>query len=205
MIGWELFFFFNATATTGIYTLSLHAALPLLPVLAGLLPACQGGLAPIAWLAPGAVALALALPPTQYLVAVNRQRRALAVVLVATALAAVANHAALTGGFGLVGVAAATAASYAVYFLLVVAVSIWTELSRPERLHAVVMLAVALVPTLAVATALERSWPGATADVRTTLAKTAAVVAVWALTATFTWHRGGWREAFRKESQEQDR
>ena len=29
-IGWESFFFFNDTATTEIYTLSLHDALPIL-------------------------------------------------------------------------------------------------------------------------------------------------------------------------------
>jgi O-antigen/teichoic acid export membrane protein len=140
------------------------------------------------------------LPATQYLVAVNRQRRALAVVVVAVALGAVANHVALTRGHGLVGVAVATALSYLAYFVLAVAVSLWRELDRGERLRLAVLLAVTLVPTLCVAVTLERRWPGMDVDWGPALAKTAAVAVTWGLVAAFAWRRAGWSRAFRKTS-----
>jgi O-antigen/teichoic acid export membrane protein len=180
--------------------LVLPAALAMVlapPVLARLLPAYQPGLAALAWLAPGAVFLALALPATQCLVAVDRQRRALAVVLVAVALGAIANHVALSGGWGLVGVAAATAAAYVAYFVMAVAAALWAELNVRQRLRWTVVLAVVTVPTLCMAGAVQRCWPGARADVTVTLAKTSAVVAVWALSAGFAWHRGGWGRTLR--------
>jgi O-antigen/teichoic acid export membrane protein len=162
------------------------------PVLVRLLPDYQVGLAPLMWLAPGAVALSLALPATQYLIAVNRQGRALAAVLAALGFAAVTNHVALVGGWGLVGVAGTTAASYLAYFVLALAVSIWIELDAAERLRMAVVLSVVMVPPLSVAAALERCWPGDRADLTTTLAKLAAVGVVWSLVAAYGWQRGRW-------------
>ncbi len=92
--------------------IALPAALAIVvapPLLAWLLPDYQTGLPPLTWLVPGAVALTLALPCSQYLVAVGRQRRALAGVLIAAIIAALGNHLALSGGYGLIGVAKATA------------------------------------------------------------------------------------------------
>ena len=166
-------------------------------VLARLLPDYRTGLAPLVWLVPGVLALCLALPASQYLVAVNRQRRALAAVLVATPFGAAGNHLALTGGYGLVGVAAATATAYVVYLVLVVRISLWAELDRAGRLRYLAMLGLALTPTVGLAIVLERLWPGEECDWTTTAAKVAAVGVVWGMTMAAGWHHGRWREAIR--------
>jgi O-antigen/teichoic acid export membrane protein len=181
--------------------IGLPAALAIVaapPLLGWLLPDYRPGLAPLVWLVPGVIALALALPGSQYLVAVGRQRRALVAIVAATALAAVGNHFALVGGYGLVGVAAATAGAYAAYFLLTAAISIWPELDRHDRLRYVTMLALLLVPVLCAAFVLERVWPAAAADWITTGLKTLAVAATWMASAAIAWRRGGWHAEFRK-------
>ena len=181
--------------------MALPAALAVLaapPVLRWLLPDYQSGLSPLVWLVPGVVALVLALPASQYLVAVGRQRRALIVVLVATAVAALGNHLALRGGYGLVGVAAATAGGYAVYYVLGVAVSLWRELDGPGRLRYVGMLALALGPTLVLTVLLEQTWPAMQTHWTITLAKVVAVTAVWGLTVAVGWHHGGWARQFQR-------
>ena len=64
--------------------MSLPGALAIVaapPVLARMLPDYHAGLAPIIWLVPGAIALAVALPASQYLIAVAHERRALAAVI----------------------------------------------------------------------------------------------------------------------------
>jgi O-antigen/teichoic acid export membrane protein len=169
-------------------------------VLVRLLPDYRTGLPPLIWLAPAVVALVLALPGSQYLVAVGRQRRALAAVLVATGLAALGNHVALRGGYGLMGVAAATAAGYVIYFVLVVAASLWIELDRAGRVRYVAMLALVLGPTLASTALLERAWPRAQSDWTIVLAKVAAVSAIWGLSVALGWHHGGWGRELRRDS-----
>jgi len=180
--------------------MALPAALAIVaapPILSRLLPDYHLGLAPLAWLVPGVVALGLALPASQYLIAVNRQGRALTAVVAAIALGAVGNHLALVGGYGLVGVAAATALSYLAYFLLAMRISIWIELDRARRLQHAAMLGLALLPTITSAMVLERVWAGVEADWPTTAAKVAAVTIVWMICAAVAWHHGRWREAFR--------
>jgi O-antigen/teichoic acid export membrane protein len=168
------------------------------PILGRLLPDYELGLEPLVWLVPGAVALALALPASQYLVAVDRQRRALLTIVVATAISAAGNHFALKHGYGLVGVAAATAIGYFVYFVLTVAVSLWPKLGPAERLRYVGILALVLVPTLVSALWLERLWPGLQTDWATVVAKVMAVLVVWLLTVGTGWRYGGWQGAVQK-------
>jgi len=178
----------------------LPAALALMmapPVLARLLPDYETGLAPLRYLVPGAVALVLALPGSQYLIAVGRQRRALAAVLIATAVAALGNHVALSGGYGLPGVAAATAAGYVVYFLIVSAVSLWGDLDGPARTRYAAMLALAVGPTLGLALCLQQSSPPAETGWPTVALQTAAVLAVWGLAIAYGWFHGGWGREFR--------
>lgn len=181
--------------------MALPAALAIVaaPALLGwLLPDYQPGLAPLVWLVPGVVALCVALPAAQYLVAVKHQNRALAAVVTATVLAALGNHLALAGGHGLVGVAVATALSYVVYGVLTVSISLWPRLDRPGRSRYFAMLGLALVPSIGLAIALERLQPGVEAGFLTTLAKVAAVVLVWTVTVLIGWHHGGWRSAVRR-------
>jgi O-antigen/teichoic acid export membrane protein len=114
----------------------LPAALAILaapPVLRALLPKYEDGLAPLVWLVPGIVALALALPCSQYLVAVGRSRSVLAVLVVCCALATAGNYLALTAGGGLIGVARTMTAANTLYLALLAAVSLWPQLAAAER------------------------------------------------------------------------
>ena len=178
-------------------SMALPAALAIVvapPLLARLLPDYRSGLAPLVWLVPGVVTLCVALPASQYLVAVNRQKRALVAVATATMLAGVGNHLALRGGYGLVGVAAATAAAYAVYWGLTVSISLWPELDAAHRGRYLGMLALLMGPTLLAAVVLERLRPGVEADLVTTAAKAALVTSVWCLAAWVGWRHGRWNE-----------
>jgi O-antigen/teichoic acid export membrane protein len=164
------------------------------PLLAWLLPDYQSGLPSLRCLVPGAVFMTLALPGSQYLVAINCQQRALVAVLLATAVGAAGNFVAIRGGFGLMGVAAATAIGYAIYWLLIVGMSLWRELDAAGRLRYVVMLAVALAPTLGAALLLDRTNKHAVA------ANTAAVVLVWMLTVALGCRWGKWLEELKERS-----
>jgi len=164
------------------------------PVLGWLLPRYRPGLVPMIWLIPGAILLTIAAPASQYLIAINRQRRAVAVVAAVVVVAAVANRLALAAGWGLTGVAAATTASYACYFVLVVGVSLWIELSPGERWRWLGTIGLALVPTLAVALPLVQIEPSASVNWLALAARAAVVVGVWSICAAITWRLGGWRE-----------
>ncbi|MBN2295070.1 MAG: lipopolysaccharide biosynthesis protein [Pirellulales bacterium] len=166
------------------------------PILGWLLPKYEAGLTPLVWLAPGTLALAIALPAGQYLVAVNLQRRALMVISFATVFAALGNHFTLTAGWGLLGVGMATAAVYVFYFVLLLAVSIWPELRPADRLRYVAMLLVTLVPTMATALWLEQHWPLSDAGWDVVFYKAAIVVVVWVCTTGFVWRAGGWHRVW---------
>ncbi|MEA1951272.1 MAG: oligosaccharide flippase family protein [Planctomycetota bacterium] len=179
--------------------MALPAALAIVaaaPVLGRLLPKYEPGLAPLVWLVPGALALAISLPAGQYLVAVNRQRRALLVVSIATLIGVVGNHFTLTAGWGLLGVAMATAAAYVFYFVLLLLVSIWPELTPAGRLRYMAMLLVTLVPTMVTALWLEQRWPGAECGWNFLFLKMAAVVLVWSVTVAGVWRIGGWHRVW---------
>ncbi len=101
--------------------LSLPAGLAIVvapPVLQLLLPDYREGLAPLVWLIPGIVAVAMALPCSQCLVAAGRGRCVLVVLLVCSALTAVANHLVLTSGGGLTAVAQVMTAANIGYLIL---------------------------------------------------------------------------------------
>jgi hypothetical protein len=182
--------------------MALPAAVALVlasPVLGRLLPDYRVGLAPLVWALPGVLLQSLALPPSQYLVAVDRQNRALFAVLIATGLALVGNHLALTYGYGLIGVAAATTVSYAAYFVLSAAISIWPDLDSADRFRYLAMLLLALVPTIGLAIVLEYLLPGLTSDWPIIVAKLVAVVAAWGASVRIGWQHGRWGEALRKK------
>jgi O-antigen/teichoic acid export membrane protein len=164
-----------------------------------LLPDYQAGLAPLLWIVPGAVAQAMALPAGQYLVAIDRQNRALVVVAIAALLAAAGDYLAVAGGYGLVGVAAATSGAYVVYYVLSVATALWGELDRQERTRYIAMMGLALAPTIGLAIVLERLWPGNSTSWTLTAGKLGAVAAVWATVAWTGWRCGGWGSELRGE------
>lgn len=182
--------------------LSLLAGLAMVaavPVLSRLFPDYRLGVAPALWLIPGAVALGLSLPASQCLAAVYRERWALGAVLAGVALAAAGNYAALHGGRGLVGVAIATSAAYVVYFLLLVAISLWREIDAPARRRYAVALTFSVAPVLGLAAALELTWPGSECSLAMVAAKGASVCAVWSAVAIAGWRWGGWRTIWREE------
>lgn len=168
------------------------------PVLGRLFPAYRPGVAPALWLVPGAVALGLGLPANQYLVAVYRERWALAAVLSGVAIAALGNYAALAAGYGLIGVAASTSCAYLVHFVLLAAISLWLELDAAARLRYVLTMALILIPVLGLAAGLEYAWPGDEANLAAVACKAFAVLAVWLGAAAVGW-RCGWREIWREE------
>lgn len=168
------------------------------PLLARMLPDYRPGLAPLVWLTPGAVALAMALPASQYLVAVEREGRALWAAAVATALGAAGIHAAILAGAGLCGVAAATAASYLAYLFLSVAVSFWRDLTPHDRTRFVAMHLLTLCPAMTLAIALRRFAPVEDLPWTTCAAEAALVLAVWAACAAAAWRWGGWDREFRR-------
>jgi hypothetical protein len=168
------------------------------PVLGRLFPAYRPGVAPALWLVPGAVALGLALPANQYLVAVYRERWALAAVLSGVVLAALGAYAALSLGYGLVGVAASTSCAYVVHFILLAAISLWIELDRKARLRYVLAMSLILVPVIGLAAWLEYAWPGDTVNLLLPAVKACLVFAAWAGAAAVGWHCG-WREIWREE------
>jgi O-antigen/teichoic acid export membrane protein len=182
--------------------IALPAALAMVavpPLLGTLLPDYRAGLLPMLWLIPGAIGLTLALVPGQYLVAVDRQNWSLYSVLLATGIAALGNHLALRGGFGLQGVAIATSGSYLAYFVLT-AIPLWLDLDRVGRLRFGVMHALVVIPTLAVAGLLELARPAAAVGLTAMLAKAGLVTIVWGMTLAVGWQYGGWREAIRKRT-----
>ena len=166
------------------------------PVLGWLLPKYHAGLAPTCWLIPGAVLLTLAMPANHYLIAVNRQRRTVLIVAAVIALAALANHLVLTAGLGLIGVAMATTAAYACYYLLVVVASLWGELPKGERFRYLGMTSLALLPTLLVALLVAQVEPSTTIDWSSLAARGALVVTIWSITSAAVWRLGDWREHF---------
>ena len=175
--------------------MALPAALAMVlavPLLSALLPDYQTGLPALVWLAPGSVALVLSLPAGQYLVAVGRQNRALFAIIPAIGLAALGNHIALRGGFGLTGVAAATTGAYLAYLIFVVAVSFWPKLNWSERRRHLLLTGFVLLPTLATAVLLERAYPGEHASISTTSGKALLVLAVWIATCGISRIVGAW-------------
>ncbi|MBN2216902.1 MAG: oligosaccharide flippase family protein [Pirellulales bacterium] len=163
------------------------------PLLGWLLPRYRPGLVPMVWLIPGAILLTIAAPANQFLIAVNRQRRAVAVAAAVVVLAAAANYFALAAGWGLAGVAMATTASYACYFVLVVGASLWIELPGGERLRWLATVGVALLPTLLVALPFVDVEPAAGVDWISLVYRAGLVVVVWLGCAAVVWRLGDWR------------
>ena len=169
------------------------------PLLSRLFPDYRLGIAPALWLTPGAVALGLSLPASQYLVAVYRERWSLWAVLFALAMAAGGNYVALRSGYGLVGVAMVTSAANLIYLTLIIGISIWSEIGSQERLRYLAALILVLAPVLGLAAVLEWAWPDAQCEPSIVVMKSISVFAVWAVAAVIGWTRGGWRTIWREE------
>lgn len=169
------------------------------PLLGTLLPEYRAGLECLALVALGSVALGLAVPVSQYQAAVYEERRGLALTCGCSLVAAGANAAVLIAGWGLVGLAAATAAVYAAHYALLVANSVWQHLNGSERARFVGAHLLLLAPPLGLAWALVAFSRGIT--LRGALVHAALVAAAWLASSLLGWRCGGWRQAWRQEAQ----
>lgn len=167
------------------------------PLLSFMLPDYRQGLAPLVWLVPGTVVSAMALPASQCLIAVDRQRRALGPLIMALLVATAGNHFALRAGYGMLGVAAATSVGFIMHFILTAFVALWDDLAPGERLRYVVGLLLFLVPTLSATVTLELLDGSLKPNVSIVLLKTLTVCCVWGGTTWIGWHWGGWQRLAR--------
>ncbi|HEY5315533.1 MAG TPA: hypothetical protein VIK18_23585, partial [Pirellulales bacterium] len=161
------------------------------PVLVRMFPAYAQGLAPLNWVVIGAIGWAMSLPASQFLVAVSHERRALAAIAAATALAALGDWLVLTHGGELTAVAAATALAYIAYTLWTTAISIWAALAREERMRYAFSHLLALLPVLATAACCERFWPAADCSWLATGAKLACELVCCGPAAWLAWRIAG--------------
>lgn len=178
----------------------LHAALSALaagvalvaggPVLAWLLPNYAAGLPALGWLIPGSLALAVSLPATQYLVTIKRQNRGLFSACMALGVAALGNYVALSAGWGLLGVAAATCISQALFAVFVIGGSFWNALRWQRRVRYVAAVLGIVFPTLLVAQLAASS----TGDWPQVMLGLLAVFVTWAVSCGMVWHTGHWHE-----------
>jgi len=84
------------------------------------------------------------------------------------------------------------AAAYVFYFGLLLALSIWPELTPLGRLRYLAMLFVTIVPTMTAALWLELCWPQGQAGWAVVFFKAIAVLVIWAATSGVAWRAGGW-------------
>lgn len=182
----------------GLALMSGLAMLLAPPILARLLPDYEPGLQVIAWLAPGAVAMSLSMPASQYLVAVCRERRLIGPLVAGLAFAAGGSALAIFNGLGIRGVAWATSLSYAVYCGSMIRIALWRDLGPVERRLLASGLAVALGPTMLLAWALSCFAPTISLDSSLPI-KCGAVLLVWSLTAWVVWRANGWGTLRRRE------
>ena len=160
------------------------------PLLGWLLPDYATGLPSLVLLMPGVICLTIALPTQEYLVAINRQKHALGVVLITTLLAAVGNGVALYFGFGLAGVAVATSLGYAAYLLLIVSTSIWKAVDLRTRIRCTTLVLFVTLP----ASLLAWYWASTPVTLNsdwhtwaTVAARGLGVTLTWAITAAIAW------------------
>ena len=177
-------------------SLSAAAGLVLaVPLLSCLFPAYRAGMPAARWLVPGIAMLAMALPLNQYLVAVGRERLAMAAAVAAVVAGAAADYAVLMLGYGMLGVAAATAAVYSAYYLLLLVVSVLPELVRAaQRCYLITHATVLLCPLMLALWLTDVR--AESFDATQVGANLAVVIAAWGLVVALGWQRGEWRNAW---------
>lgn len=138
------------------------AAIVVGPALLGaLFPDYRSGLVTLPWVVCGTLLSSIALPASNALIAVSRERTALAVLAAATLFAASALALAGNVSPGLMGIAAAACLGQAGYALAAGWFGLWRPLPWRPRLRSMGLHLLALTPTVAVALLAERRWPGA--------------------------------------------
>lgn len=169
-------------------------------LLARLIPEYVAGLSPLVIRTPGLVAFGLTLPMTSYLVAVNQQRRALIALAAALASAAIAGGLAVQCGAGLVGIAVAMTLADLVQLVVLAGLSFAGVLDGRGWIRLLTILALIVLPTLAVALVGEWLLPGATCSWQATGGKCAALLALISLSGSVACWLGGWPQTWRQEA-----
>ena len=179
--------------------LALSAGLALIaapPVLRWLLPEYQTGLVPLLWLIPGLLAAGMALPASQYLIAVNQGRRVVAALLTATGIAALGNHWVLTHGGGLPSVAMVTSIANFVYLAILVTVSLWPQLNSTERWRYLGVLGLTLGSNLALVILLSPQLESIGQDFPRYAGGALLIAVGWLACVLVGWRYGGWSSAW---------
>ena len=167
------------------------------PVLEFLLPAYRPGFDSVRWLVSGAVGLSLALPASQALVTIDRQRRVLLIVGLALAAAVAGNHWVLQAGSGIAQVAIVTAACYVLYWLGLSGEAFFRATSAREWLsHLATVTAIAFCPVLLASALAEPSSPAVASWIEISIAKgllagSAFLIGAFVLFRRMTEGRGG--------------
>lgn len=186
----------------------LQAAMMILPaalataaapqVLGLLLPKYQEGLAPLVWTIPGIVAVAMALPASQCLLAIGRGRSVVMALTVCCGLAGLGNHLALTRGGGLTAVAQAMTVANIAYLFVLSAIAIWPHLNAVERGRYGAMQVAIVAGSLLLAARGEQVSANVAAACLRLVLESALVLLLWSAAMFLGWRYGGWSSAWRK-------
>ncbi|MBX7167148.1 MAG: lipopolysaccharide biosynthesis protein [Pirellulales bacterium] len=125
------------------------------PLLGLVLPEYRTGLLGLPWLVGGTIALGIALPASQYLITIDRQRALLRIVLASVVVGAGLNLVAIFSGHGIAALALAVGLGQTLYAVLVVRYSFWVELAAVERRHYLERVILPAVVLFAAAWALQ--------------------------------------------------
>lgn len=166
-------------------------------LLVTLLPDYGEGLLPLMIRVPGAVALAVALPAGQYLIAVDRQRAALVVHVVTLGMSALGCFYSLHAGWGLVGVACAMTAGDLLQLAVLGILAFGTALTTPQRRRLAAIVLAALAPQMALAAMQLKGLPG-NAEGGATLLSAGGIFFVVAVVVVLLRRLGGWTVFLRK-------
>lgn len=171
------------------------------PLVETLLPEYRAGLTATLWLVPGTVALGLALPASQYLVAVRRERAGLAIVAGGVVFVAILVGLALSFDLAIEGVAFGASLAYLAYFLAS-AGAMWSDLDRDERWRFLATQVLLPSAILAWSAGLCHFIPNARTEAWVALAIAMAVILPWTAVALAGWRLGGWSSLWNASARE---
>jgi O-antigen/teichoic acid export membrane protein len=170
------------------------------PLLMWLLPKYADGLPPLVWMVPSVVATSMALPASQFLIAVDRGQRVVVALLLSTAVAWCACRLAIAAGWGLLGISAGMLVANGFYLAVVAWMALWRELSAGERLRYAAMLCLTMASSLMLAAMTSLAmFSGSSLSGRWMLAMAVSGMVVgWCAVVGLGWRYGGWGDACRK-------
>jgi O-antigen/teichoic acid export membrane protein len=149
------------------------------PVFGILLPAYTPGIEPLLIRLPGALAVALAMPASQYLVTVDRQRSALACLVLPLLFSCLAGWLAMKQGHGIIGLSWAMTLGDIAYWVSTSCVAFRRELGSKRWTSHLSILAIYALPPLGFCIFASRESETATAFIASFLVVLTAVYLTW--------------------------